>query len=492
MAFTKAPTVDTYSSSRVHLYREMSLRDGASSGKDEDYVNIFIEPVHHNKTKDDRMFIFKRAGTIATVASVAASPIRGMFFWADQYKLFYCVGRNVYVYNVNTLATTTLVNVFATSSGAVGFCEFLYDNGSVVVLGTDGTATTGLVSISSTNVVVTSSNVNILAHLPIPIHLDGYVFLAKANSADVMNSVNNDPFTWTAGTLIQTEMEADLVVNITKLNNYLIAFGSESIEYFWDAGGIAPSSPMQRNDTPIKINRYLGGLAKYGNSLYYIGMDAGGQPDVFVLKDFKIESVGTPALSRYLDTAIEGLANWTGNIVSYQGHTFYVVTAGPNKTFAYDVDSTLWTRLAFQQNATFDINNTVVGTSNTNAKTYFSLLGNDSTIYTFDKALYQDNNVNYTCTFVTENNDFGTMNRKTMKRLSIIGDRPTANTNMYLSISDNDYQSYTTPRAINLNQDLPCVYQLGSFRQRVFKFTFTDNYPMRIQDVEVDINKGNS
>jgi len=37
---------------------------------------------------------------------------------------------------------------------------------------------------------------------------------------------------------------------------------------------------------------------------------------------------------------------------------------------------------------------------------------------------------------------------------------------------------------------LSSTYQLGWFRQRIFKFTYTDNYPMRIQDIEVDINKG--
>jgi hypothetical protein len=46
--------------------------------------------------------------------------------------------------------------------------------------------------------------------------------------------------------------------------------------------------------------------------------------------------------------------------------------------------------------------------------------------------------------------------------------------------------------AVNLNQDLPSVKQMGSFRQRVFKFTFTENAPMRIQSVEVNINKGYS
>lgn len=492
MAYTKAPTMDTYSADRVNLYREMSLRDGAVSGKDEDYVNVIIEPVRQSKVNDDRKFIYKRAGTEIVVPSVASSAVRGMWFWADQYKLFYSVGRHIYVYNVNTGVSTTLTNVFATSSGTVGFCEFLYDNGTVVVCATDGTATSGLVTIDASNTVVTCADADLPTHLPNPIYLDGYLFLAKTNSADIYNSGLNDPMSWTAGTLVQTEMEADYVLKLAKLNNYLVVFGSETIEYFWDAANAAPSSPMQRNDTPIKMNRYLGGLAQYGNSLFYIGQDAAGQPDIFMLKDFKIENIGSATISKYLDSANDGISNWNGNIIATTGHVFYVITAGASKTFVYDIENSLWTRWAFKQNTTFDILTTTIATSSINTKTYFALFGNDSTIYKFNKDVYQDAGNMFDCIIVTEGNDFGTMNRKTMSRLSIIGDRPTGTAYMNVSWSDNDQQSYNTPVAVNLNQDLPSVRQLGVFRQRIFKFTFTENAPMRIQSVEVNINKGSS
>ena len=74
----------------------------------------------------------------------------------------------------------------------------------------------------------------------------------------------------------------------------------------------------------------------------------------------------------------------------------------------------------------------------------------------------------------------------------VIGDTPSAATNMSVQWSDDDYTTFNTARLVNLKQDLACLRQLGSFRQRIFKFTYTDNYPLRIQDIEVDINKGTS
>lgn len=492
MPFSRAPTVDTYSSDRISLFREIATRDGGLSGKDEDYLNVFMEIVRQPKTGDSRKFIVKRSGTLSVVPSVGASQVRGMHYWGDENKLIYCVNRNVYIYDVIGGTSTVLNNVFTTTTGVVGFCEFLYDNGTVKIVGTDGTAVTGIITIDVSNTVVTSSDADLPAHNPYPVYLDGYLFISEVNTANIWNSDLNDPLAYTAGTFIATEMEADHVIRIAKINNYLIAFGRTSIEYFWDAGNAAPDSPLQRNDSPIKINAYLAGFALYGNTVYYIGTDENGQPDVFMLKDFKIESVGTPTISRYLNTVTDSVNSWVGTVVSYQGHTFYVVNAGSNKSWSIDLDTGLITRIAFKNTPSFNLLYSTNVSTSTMTRTYFTLNTTDSTIYRFSELVYQDDGVDYTCTFTTEASDFGTMNRKTMKRFSIIGDRPNNDSNISVQWSDNDYQSFNTGKTINLNQDLPSTYQLGNFRQRIFKLTYTDNYPLRVQEIEVDINKGTS
>ena len=148
------------------------------------------------------------------------------------------------------------------------------------------------------------------------------------------------------------------------------------------------------------------------------------------------------------------------------------------------------TRFAFQSNSTFDILESTNVISTSNARTYFALDNGTSTIYKFDESVYQDAGTNFTCSVVTEANDFGTLNRKFMHRLALVADRPSSSSNISVQWSDDDYETFSTARSIDLKQDLSSTYQLGWFRQRIFKFTYTDNYPMRIQDIEVDINKG--
>jgi hypothetical protein len=490
MPYTNTPTADTYSSHKVQLYRENNPRSGATVGtKDEDNINLLFSFIKEKNSEDIRKFILKRAGTESIVTSVAATSVRGWIFWTDQSKLLYCVGRNVYVYNVNTAASTTLTNVFATSTGDVGFCEFEYsDTGTVVICGTDGTAQTGIVTISAANAVTTVNDVDLPAHLPQLVYLDGYLFVAKTSSALLYNSDLNLPLSWSASGYTSAELEADNILKIAKINNYLIAMGSETIEYFWDAANVAPGSPLQRNDTPIKINSYLGGFAVYGNSILYIGKDAGGQPDVFMLKDFKTEAVGTPGLARYLASLSDGFANWRGNIVSFLGHSYYVLTAG-SYTYMMDVDTRLWAKIAYQALSNFPIDKAITVTTSSRIFPYFSF-ANDSAILRFNDTLFSDSGVNYSCSLITDANAFDTMNRKTMSRCSIIGDRPPVNAYILIQWSDDDYQSYNTGISVNLNQDLPCAYRLGSFRQRIFKLTFSADTLFRINEMEVDINKG--
>jgi hypothetical protein len=319
------------------------------------------------------------------------------------------------------------------------------------------------------------------------VFLDGYLFLVKDSTADIYNSTLDNPLTY-VGELINAEIEGDLVKRIAKINNYIVAFGSRSIEFFWDAG--TSGSPLARNDTPVKYNNYFGGYAQMGNSIFFIGQDVEGATNVFELKDFSITAIGTPTVTRYLNSTTDGPTTWSGNAFSMLGNPFYILRAGTTKTWMCNLRTQHWTRIIYQAGTTFDITNAVKVVTSTNTATWFTLSGATSPVYAFDDTVFQDNGTNFTCTIRTPTNDFGTLNRKTMSRLAFNADRPSSNSNVSISWSDDDYQTFSTPVTINLNQDLACCYRLGWFRQRVFNITYTDNFPIRISDIEVDINKG--
>jgi hypothetical protein len=484
MAFTKAPENNTYQTKLVSLLKEQNDR-GINATKDVDYQNVFFEIINNKEAQDQRYFIQKRSGCTEYVAAVAGTTIRGMHYNEDFRKLYYVIGSTLYVWNVTSGALTTSIPAFfGTSSGDVAFCDYLYDTGTAVVVITDGTT---LKMISSTQVVTTCADADLPAHIPSLAFLDGYIFLIKNGTSDIYNSDLNDPMSWTPGNFITAEIAPDDARKIVKLNNYLVVFGSGSIEYFWDAG-VASGSPLQRNDTPVKLNGYIGGLAQWGNNIFFVGNNKEGQPDVFMLEDFKMDTIGDTTITRYLQGLATTYSTWKGSIVGIDGHHFYVLNAGES-TYVYDIGTKLWGRWAFQQTDAFKMLFCVNTKVAADYRSIFAIAGTTA-LYSFDSTVYKDNDVNFTCHGITASEEFDTMNRKQMYRLTVWADRPTFDSQMSIYYTDDDYQTFVGPRNVQLNSDLPAIHQLGTFRKRAFKWSYTSASPMRIRAFEVDINKG--
>lgn len=481
--FTKQPNLSTYQTKQIRLAADLDSRS-SSTTSDPQFLNVFFE---QNSKEDKKTHVVKRAGCENFGPALAAAS-RGFYYWEDQSKLFVANSNDIEVINTNTGASiTTLSNVFGTTSGDVGFTEFLYDNNTVKIVATDGTT---LITIDSANTVVTAADADMpVAHLPQPIFLDGYLFLVKASTADIYNSDLNNPLTWTAGNFISCEMFPDVVTRIAKLNNYLVVFGSSSIEYFWDAGN-ASGSPLQRNDTPIKLVGYFGGLAQHGNRLYFVGSTDNGTPDIFFLEDFKINPISEESVRRYLSSLTTTVVSTIGTIVSFSGHDFYVVNLSDN-TYVYDIKYNKWVRWAYKGFTNFPCESAVAVKTNTTYSTVAYFNG-ELQLKKFNQSVYQDENVNFSVQITTPLEMFETYNRKNMHRLVVVGDRPSSAGNLSIQWTDNDYQSFTTARTVNLNQEIPSLFQLGQFRRRAFKLTFSANLPLRLNMLEVDINIGQS
>jgi hypothetical protein len=478
MAFTKAPAQSTYSTKPVTFPTKFDNRAGSVS-KDIDLLNVFFD----RSPNKEEVRAFKRAGLIPYL-TVPGTGVRGIYYWEDYNKLVIASGNSIYIYDSNSNALlATLSAVFSTTTGEVGFTEFLYDNNTVVVIATDGTT---LGQISSTNVWTATADPDLpTPHLTQPIFLDGYLFLVKVGTADIYNSDLNNPLAYTPGNVISCEMFPDSVLRFAKLNNYLLAFGSASIEYFWDAGN-ASGSPLQRNDTPVKLVGYLGGFAQNANKIYFVGSSATSTPDVYILEDFKIEPCGDETVRRYLESLTTAQNTNFGNIVSFLGHDFYIMNVS-NLTFSMDLKTKDWARFAYKQLNNFSVEYAISIKSNTTYTTAIFITG-DTRLLKFSPTAYQDDSVNYTCRWVSTNETYDTMNRKACSKIIVRADRVPGN--LMVSVSDDDYQTFSTARAIYLDADQPNATQWGQFRRRAHKFEFTENQPLRVYGIDLDLNMG--
>lgn len=236
MAFTKAPTQSTYQNKDVKLLFNLDNRDGAFT-KDQMAVNGFFDLINEKQIQERDYSFISRDG-LFPLATVSTN-IRGMYYWRDQNKIYVAYDDRIDILTATTGALVTTLTPFLTTSGDVGFTEFYYDTGSTKLVVSDGSQ---LITIDSANTVVTGVDADMpTPHNPHILFLDGYLFMLKTGTADIYNSNLNDPLAYTAGDFISAEMTADTLVRISKLNNYILALGSNSIEYFFDAANVSGS-----------------------------------------------------------------------------------------------------------------------------------------------------------------------------------------------------------------------------------------------------------
>jgi len=242
--------------------------------------------------------------------------------------------------------------------------------------------------------------------------------------------------------------------------------------------------------TPIKLAGFLGGFAQHGNKIYIVGQEENSQPNVFVLEDFKMRGLGTEAVRRHLASITSTFSTiLMGTLVSMQGHDFYVLDTG-TYTYALELESGMWSRWAFRSDTSFPIKFAINVFTSAAYKTLVISSIDLDTILRFDPTLFQDVAVNFTCSIITDKIRFDTFRNKTMGSLTIWANKTTSSATMLVQWTDNDYQSYSTGISLDLSKERPKIYRLGRFRERAFKFTFTQNHPLLLQAVEVDINMG--
>lgn len=486
MAFNKAPTQSTYQTRDVKLMFPPTSRN-KTVNTDNIALNGFFDVVVDRGTETKSFTFTKRDGTAAFAYTIPSANIRGMHYWEDQDKVYVAYDDKIAIIDGSSGVLSTTVTPFLTTAGDVGFTQFYYDTGTTKIVAGDGSR---LITIDSANTVVTGSDADMPTSFnPHTVFLDGYLFMIKSGTSDIYNSNLNDPLLYTAGDFITAEMQSDNLLRILLLNNYILAMGSSSIEYFFDAAN-ASGSPLQRNDTFVKSIGFLNGVAHYGSQIFFVGQTSTTDPDVYMLQDAKIDQLNAPALRRYLQPNTVFL----GAIISNGGHDFYCLTAVSGstvlETFWYDLETKVWTRAAYKQQIGFPIKWAITlpitGTGNTS----LCVLDGSASLVYFSPTVYQDTGDSFTAILQTEPETFDTQHEKYMSRLIVAADRPPSNATAEISWSDDDFQSFSSPRSVQLNQEFPALQRGGRFRKRAFKVSVTANVPFRTTHLEIDFNIG--
>ena len=326
-------------------------------------------------------------------------------------------------------------------------------------------------------------------------YLDTYTVIASPNG-QIYTSDPNNPRSWNALNYITAESEPDALVGIAKHLNYIVTFGQWSIDWFYDAGTY-PGSPLASSPTyKIELGCANGtSIVAFENIVVWVGTSRDAGPSVYAISGVSPTKISTPYIDRILQNST--LADIRAYSFRINGHTFYVLTlADLNVTIVYDVNEKVWTQWTM-----WAIGDEGSGVPGIYAEqyfrpsffaqindTYYVLDDDNGTLYTMSDHVYNDAGAPIYYRTVTDIIDGGTTKRKFFQRIEIVGDKVPATMN--IRHSDNDYQSYSPYRAVNLDKTRPQLYQSGAARRRSWEFLCTDNQPLRLQAAEVDFDIG--
>lgn len=490
MAFTKTPSEDTYDTKRFPIVGPPQQRNGRDKLKDQRFLNCFVEQIKAQVAEGGKFYCKKRTG-LKLMATPNLGQARAMIWEETTGKLFFVVSANLCVWDgVSVSVISPSINNI--SDEPIGFTIHLTTEIQVILL--DGVK--GWVINPFTNAVTQITDPDFpTPHVAAPVSLDGYLFVAKKDTADIYNSDLDDPLGWTAGNFITAEMYPDNVITMSKSNNYLCAIGASSIEYFYDAGN--PSgSPLQRNDSAVQ---QFGTTSPWSvthteKEILLVGSTQNGGRTVWVIEGFKADEIGTEAVRQSLDDENAAIVDVNAYTIRIDGHKFYVLRLPfSERTWVYDFNLKLW----HEWSTTKADNSQGVFIGKFAADSNFGypyILGSqDGILYTLDDQTYSDDDKPILMQVTTLKLDFDNMNRKSMSRASLFGDWPLNTTTIVtLDWSDDDYRTWKGNRQIQLSQELPCTRRLGIFRRRAFRLSHTDSTPVRLEGMEVDINSGGS
>ena len=518
MAYTKTPTGDTYQTKEISFVYKWDSRspfENAPGSFPYDAIssNVVFEPVSSQVTGEKIYNAYKRDGTSHIVWALAtpANPLNDDFsndvigIWynsASGYTIvltlngagtvtgYYVLGGLATGQPTADIAAQHVASLVQTFSNPINWTDFVYDNGEIAVF-LSTPLHNGLEKIKLSGGFANSAIApGIGIHNGDPTTLDGYVFLSTPGG-NIYNSNLNDPATWSASNFITAESFGDGLKRIARSGSYIVAFGTDSVEWFYDAAN-PTGSPLSVYPGATKRVGLLGGVAAVGDTLYFVGKTPQAAASLYKIEGLKLQQVADFTQSRQFGTNYkDSFANATGNFISYNGHTVYVWWSATDDAFpiCYDLDTNLFVSLDFKQGDLDLIQSTSIPFE---AGYYSSAFcrTDDNRVYYFDPSTYQDDGTNFTAYLQTKNEDFDTRRLKFGSRALLNCDQTNSTSNCQLSWTVDDYKTWSTARDVDLESVYPATHAIGQFRKIAFKLTYTDNFPMRFHAIELDYNLG--
>jgi len=382
------------------------------------------------------------------------------------------------IVNISPNTTGLFPGMFITATGVPTLTKILtVDSSTQVTMDGNATATTTGVSLTFE----TGFPIN---RVPGLAYLDGYINVMTPD-ATIWSSDANEPDSWPLDSNIVAQIEADKAVYLSKQLVYLLALKKYSIEMFYDAGNAAGSPLSTVQGAKVSVGcRHANTVSQMEGTMFWVSQARDGGTAVYLMDNVKSQQISTPSIERLLQQAdYTTVYSWCARVA---GHRYYCVTlAASNLSLVYDLTSQQWYQWTDSNgnylpyvSASYTGDNQAIFQHATNGKMYQLEIVNTT-----------DEGAAITMDLYTPNYDGGARLRKYVKSMDIIADQTNGSV-LQVRVSDDDYQTWSNFRDVDLSKVRPRLTDCGTFRRRAYHFRHSSNTPLRIQAVELWIDPG--
>lgn len=317
------------------------------------------------------------------------------------------------------------------------------------------------------------------------------------NLAFIWGSNLNDPTTWNALNNIPASGIPGAGIAIARHQSYIVAFKTRSVEFFYDAQNPVGSPLLAVPNSIIRWGCFSGeSVQDIEGELFWVAQSD--QASVFVarLSNGHPKKISTPGVDRLLDDVTGStVPAFSSFAFKDSGHTFYGFTAQAiNLTLVYDIGQDIWYVWTDTNGNFWPWFSTVTGPDSTVYVQPQGLTTNAiaSALYTLDEEFVTDNN-SITNSLIpvdiyTANWDGGTRRKKTLMRMDFLADQGPGV--LQVRSTEDDFQTYSQWRYVDLNQKRPTLTNCGTFRRRAWHMHYASPHRLRMEAVELDALQG--
>lgn len=343
------------------------------------------------------------------------------------------------------------------------------------------------------------------------VSMNGYLYVMDTEGY-IYNSDNGSITSWTALNKILAQSSPDKGVGIIRYKDYIIAFGTESIESYEDVGNES-GTPLQRvSNSYFKIG--CSNQAAYWelpDGIAWISPSSLNEYSVYVLIGNTPKKISTREISELLSPS--GLENETSSNIPQHTITSFLlgsqtlIAVGVHRTnqrsvsYLYSLEENCWVKWDTNFNPCFWDNVSSFSVNKfSGQQNLYGISRNWGTggLYYLNTTAYVDTDGGvdqyFTMLITTNLFDGETSLRKKLSKLCIVADTtattPPAGTNL-LSITWSDYG--VGPSAPTFSVDLTgslCITGLGSFIRRRFSIRSDSTLKVRLEALELHIKQG--